>query len=60
LFLFFAIRPNALLAAAGRILLGLCFLFVSYFVDLLTVCLPTSSAWAVASLLCVVALFFFL
>jgi hypothetical protein len=36
---------NAPLAAAGRILLGLCFHSVTHFADLMNVCFPLFPAW---------------
>jgi hypothetical protein len=36
---------NAPLAAAGRILLGLCFLSVTHLADLTDACFPSFPAW---------------
>jgi hypothetical protein len=37
--------PNAPREAAGRIFLGLCFLFVTHFTGLMNVCFPSIPAW---------------
>jgi hypothetical protein len=42
---FLLVAYNVPLAAAGRILLGLCFLSVTHFVELTDVCFPLFSAW---------------